>query len=321
MQVNYNHLYYFWVTATEGGISRAAEKLHLAPQTVSAQIAALEERLGRALFIKRGRTLALTEFGALTKSYADEMFHKAQEWLHTAASGEKHVATMCRVGLTDGLPKTLISKWLSPALDNDQHVLLDCQDGNLDELLAQLTLHKLDMILTDLPLIADVELSVYCQNIGYSDIGFFAPMSEIKRPPSSKPKTPLSSSPSSATSNEQLTNTFPVCLHQKRMVMPGFNTSLTRSLMQWFEVNEIKPDITVYANDIALMKSLGRDGFGMFPAPLIIKEEIMDKFHVGYIGKADNVTQEYHLITPQRSIVHPFVAKIVSMAAGLNSVS
>ena len=316
MQVNYNHLYYFWVTATEGGISRAAEKLHLAPQTVSAQIAALEERLGRALFIKQGRTLALTEFGALTKSYADEMFDKAQEWLHTAASGEKHVTTMCRVGVTDGLPKTLISKWLSPALESDQHVLLDCQDGNLEELLAQLALHKLDMILTDLPLIADAELSVYCQNIGHSDIGFFAPLSQ-------KPKSEIKRSSNSytAASNEQLAERFPACLHQNKVVMPGLKTSLTRSLKQWFEVNDIDPDITVYANDIALMKSLGRDGFGMFPAPLIIKEEIMEKFHVGYIGKADKVTQEYHLITPQRSIVHPFVAKIVSMAAGLNSVS
>ena len=35
---NYKHLYYFWVVAKEGGISRAADKLDMAVQTVSAQV-------------------------------------------------------------------------------------------------------------------------------------------------------------------------------------------------------------------------------------------------------------------------------------------
>ena len=298
MQVNYNHLYYFWVTANEGGISRAAQKLNLAPQTISAQIAALEERLDRPLFIKQGRNLELTEFGALTKSYADDMFAKAQEWLHTVASGEKHVTTMCRVGVTDGLPKTLASKWLSPAITGEQHVTLDIQDGNLDELIGQLALHKLDMVLTDLPLIADIDLPLYCQHIGHSDIGFFASRSDGDF--------------------DDLVANFPLCLHQAQVVMPGQNSSLTRSLMQWFDMNKITPDIMVYATDIALMKSLGRDGFGIFPAPLMIKEEIMGKFNVAYIGKAENISQEYQLITPQGSIVHPLVSNIVKIAAGIN---
>ena len=36
--LNYHHLQYFWMTAREGGVSRASEKLHLSQPTISAQI-------------------------------------------------------------------------------------------------------------------------------------------------------------------------------------------------------------------------------------------------------------------------------------------
>ena len=40
--LNFKHLHYFVSVAREGGIIRAAERLHLAPQTLSVQIAQLE---------------------------------------------------------------------------------------------------------------------------------------------------------------------------------------------------------------------------------------------------------------------------------------
>ena len=42
---NYRHLYYFWVVAKEGGIARAAERLDMAVQTISAQVRELDARL------------------------------------------------------------------------------------------------------------------------------------------------------------------------------------------------------------------------------------------------------------------------------------
>ena len=40
--LNYHHLRYFWVVAKEGGLRKAADKLHVSQPTISAQIAALE---------------------------------------------------------------------------------------------------------------------------------------------------------------------------------------------------------------------------------------------------------------------------------------
>ena len=60
---NYKHLYYFWVVAKEGGITRAADKLDMAVQTVSAQVRELEKSLGYALLKPAGRGLVLTDAG------------------------------------------------------------------------------------------------------------------------------------------------------------------------------------------------------------------------------------------------------------------
>ena len=60
---NYRHLYYFWVVAKEGGVARAAERLDMAVQTISAQVRSLEKDLGIALLRTEGRNLVLTDAG------------------------------------------------------------------------------------------------------------------------------------------------------------------------------------------------------------------------------------------------------------------
>lgn len=266
--------------------------LHLTPQTISAQISSLEQRLDRKLFEKKGRQLHLTEFGAVTKSYADEIFDKANQWLNTVVSGQQDIKTVCRVGVTDGLPKSLVSKWLSPILKFDSHVQLECQDGKLEELLALMTVHKLDLILTDMPFSPEVHLSVDSQLLGKSSIGVFAPEENFA----------------------EIRDNFPLSLDGKEMVMPGAGTSFCQNLEKWFELQRLQPKVTVYANDIALMKTLGRDGFGLFAAPMVVKEEIIDKFHVSLVGEIEKVKQEYFLITPKRSIIHPVTSAIVKAA-------
>ena len=72
--MNYNHLRYFWAVAHEGNLTRTAEKLNLSQSALSVQIRKLEDRLGHALFERRGRQLHLTEAGRITLDYADTIF-------------------------------------------------------------------------------------------------------------------------------------------------------------------------------------------------------------------------------------------------------
>ncbi|OSM52487.1 transcriptional regulator, partial [Aeromonas salmonicida subsp. salmonicida] len=51
--LNYNHLYYFWMTQKKGSVTQAAEALFLTPQTVTGQIKLLEQRLGGKLLMRK----------------------------------------------------------------------------------------------------------------------------------------------------------------------------------------------------------------------------------------------------------------------------
>ena len=79
LDFSYRHLYYFWVVAREGGISRAAARLGMAVQTVSAQVRELERELGHALLRPAGRGVALTEAGEAAMHQADLIFQLGEQ--------------------------------------------------------------------------------------------------------------------------------------------------------------------------------------------------------------------------------------------------
>lgn len=145
--LNYKHLYYFWVVAKAGSIARASEQLHLTPQTISGQLTLFEEMQGEALFRKQGRNLELTEAGRLVLSYADDIFalgRELEEVLHHRP-GERTL--QFRVGVLDALPKAVAYHLLEPALTMPQTLRINCREGKLELLLAELSMHKLDIVL------------------------------------------------------------------------------------------------------------------------------------------------------------------------------
>jgi LysR family transcriptional activator of nhaA len=74
--LNFKHLHYFLAVAKYGGVNRAAERLHLTPQTLSGQIGQFEQRLGTPLFHREGRRMELSAIGKRALSYAEEIFDR-----------------------------------------------------------------------------------------------------------------------------------------------------------------------------------------------------------------------------------------------------
>ena len=74
--MNYRHLHYFWMVAKEGGFARAAERMDMAIQTISAQVRELEKDLGHQLLKPDGRGVALTEAGQVAFAKAEESQRK-----------------------------------------------------------------------------------------------------------------------------------------------------------------------------------------------------------------------------------------------------
>lgn len=291
--LNYKHLHYFWAVARWDGITRAAERLHLTPQTLSGQIKLLEDSLGVALFRAAGKRLELTEAGRLAYSYADEMFSLGAELSDVLRELPAGPLRMLRVGIADAVPKSLAQRLIAPALRLDEPVRLACREGALEPLLADLALHRLDLVLSTRPVPAGLNVRSYRHDLGASEVGLFRARGTGPR------------------------SAFPRCLHGEPWLLPGDDSPLRAQLLAWCEARRVVPRVVGEFDDTALMKAFGRAGAGIFPAPLALADEIRAAYSATLLGVADGVSERYHAIGNERRVTHPAVRAILDCAPGL----
>jgi len=72
-------LRYFLAVAREENMSRAAEQLHVTQPTLSKALKALEDELGKKLFVRHSFSIALTEEGELLRSRAEDLITMADK--------------------------------------------------------------------------------------------------------------------------------------------------------------------------------------------------------------------------------------------------
>ena len=295
MAMNFKHLYYFWVTAKAGGIMRAGEQLHTTPQTLSGQIKLLEDRLGRKLFQKTGRQLELTEHGRLALGYADQIFTLGQD-LETALRQTRGAQRRLdfRVGVADSVSKSVAYRLLEPAFLIVQPIKLLASEGKFDDLLAQLALHRLDLVIADEPMPKRVSVKAFSHPLGRSAMSFFA----------------------AARLLPHITGSFPACLDGVPMLVPGSTASVRQQLEGWFAQHQIAPVVVGEFDDAALMKAFGREGQGVFMAPSLLEDETCTQFGVSVIGSTVELVEEFYAVSIERRITHPCVLAITDAARG-----
>ncbi|WP_409421073.1 transcriptional activator NhaR [Pseudaeromonas sp. ZJS20] len=282
--LNYNHLYYFWMTQKRGSVTRAAEALFLTPQTVTGQIRLLEQRLGGRLFKRKGRQLEATELGQLIFQYADKMFSLSYEMLDII-NYRKDNQIMFDVGIADALSKRLASRVLLSVLPADGDIHLRCFESTHEMLLAQLSEHKLDMILSDCPVDSSQHAGLLSKKLGECGVSFFC-------------KSPLPQAP------------FPACLEERKLLIPGRRTAMGRQLTRWFEEKGLHPKVMGEFDDAALMKAFGFFNQGIFVAPSLYQDELLEGEAVELLGETQELKEEYYVIFAERMIQHPAVKKI-----------
>ncbi len=290
--LNLKHLRYFWAVASNGSIARASEVLHLTPQTISGQLRDLEESVGTKLFEKVGRNLALTDMGRLVFSYADEMFRISAELQDVIAGRTPGSRLSLNVGIAMVVPKLLAYRVLKPVLSLDEPVLLVCNEAPLVDLLADLSVHKLDLVLADAPISPTLNIRAYNHTLGESGITFFARETEVRR----------------------YETDFPQSLNGAPMLMPTRSSALRRALELWFERQNLAPAIVAEFEDRALMKAFGEAAAGIFTSPTAVEQDVLDKYAVRVIGRTDEVKERFFAISAERRIKHPAVAAITESA-------
>ncbi len=295
--MNFKHLHYFWVAARAGGVVKAGEQLHISPQTLSGQIKLLEERLGRKLFRKSGRGLALTDDGHVALEYADEIFALGtalESALRQPRDGPRVLDF--RVGIADSVAKSVAYRLLEPALEpvvgGPAQLRLIASEGKLPDLLAALALHRLDLVIADEPLSRRISVKAFNHALGASSSSFFR-------------------SPSLA-----LSGPFPACLHGAPMLMPGAASGLRPQLEAWLARQGLQPRVVGEFDDGALTQAFGREGRGVFLSPTVLEEETAAQYGVQVLGRSEELVEEFFAISVERRITHPGVAAITQAARG-----
>jgi LysR family transcriptional activator of nhaA len=290
--LNFKHLRYFWAVATHGSIARAAEVLYLTPQTISGQLRELEAQLGATLFQKSGRNLVLTDTGRVVFSYADEMFRLGDELQDVLAGRSPGAALTLTVGVAMVVPKLLAYRVLAPVLGMEEPVRLVCQEAPLTDLLAELSVHKLDLVLADSPISPALNIRAYNHLLGESGISFFATRRTARR----------------------YASRFPRSLDGAPLLMPTTSSALRRMLEQWFERQQVKPRVVAEFEDRALMKAFGEADAGIFTSPTAVEDDVIAKYGVQVIGRSDEIREGYYAISAERRIKHPAVSLITETA-------
>lgn len=290
--LNYKQLFYFWSVAKAGSITRAAERLHLTPQTISGQLGEFERALGTDLFRRTGRRLELTTAGKLALSHADEIFQLGNELEQSLRSGAGGGEQSFRVGVADAIPKSIAYQLLAPALTLDEPVRLICFEDKLERLFAELAIHKLDLVISDRPLPSELGVKAYNHALGQCAIAFYAV------PPLAK----------------RYRANFPHSLDGAPFLLPGDQAALQVPLARWFEQHHIHPHVIAKFDDSALMKAFGKAGAGIFLAPEIMSDEIKTQYKAEIIGSTTEVLLSYYAISVERRLTHPAVVAISAAA-------
>lgn len=287
-RLNYKQLHHFWIVANAGSIKRGSERLNLTPQTLSGQIAALEQSMGVELFRRAGRGLALTETGRIALSYADEIFQAGGELESALRRPPTSRLLPFRVGVADVVPKSLAYRLLAPALALPDSLRIVCREDKLDQLLGELAIHRLDMVLADRPMPADTDVKAFSHKLGECGISFFA-------------------TPELAARHR---GPFPDCLDGAPLLVPSEDTSVRGRLMRWLGARRIQPRVVGEFDDSALMNEFGYGGIGIFIAPSAIAAEVQAHYGVRILGQTDEVVDRFFAISVQRRLTHPAVTAV-----------
>ena len=292
-RINYKHLQYFQQVARDGSVTAAARRLHVAPQTVSAQLMTLERTLGRALFDRVGRRLVLTPDGRVALDYANSIFDLGLELRSVLAGQAQPRSLPLRIGITDGVPKLLAVRALAPMLERHRDRLeLVCEEGRADELFGRLAAHRLDAVLAEQPVPPHLARAMRGRPLVESGVSFVAVR----------------------TLAAGLRAGFPGSLSGARLINWSADSPLGSGIDAWLADRGLNPRVVARCDDSALMKVLAQRGLGVACVPTAIEDEVLRQYGLAVVGRAPELAEPLFLVEPSRRQANPLLAEVRPLA-------
>ncbi|MBA2724117.1 MAG: LysR family transcriptional regulator [Methylibium sp.] len=275
-RLNYHHLHYFWAVAKEGNLTRAATRLHISQSALSNQIRQLEEQFGHSLFARVGRTLQLTEAGRVALAYADPIFTSGNELLALLREGQRPTRELIRIGAVATLSRNFVDNWLKPLLKRED-VGLVVQSSGLQELLARLRVHTLDVVLSNRRVQTSTDEPWRCRRIARQAVSL------VGQP---RPK--------------RKAFRFPQELAEVPLLLPSHDNDIRASFDLMCEQLGLRCQVRAEVDDMAMLRLLARDSESVALVPsVVVQDEIRTRRLAEYCVVPD-LYENFYAITVQR---------------------
>lgn len=285
--LNYHHLRYFRAIATEGTLTKAAQRLSLSQSALSVQLRSLEESLGQRLFLRQNKSLVLTEAGRIALAYADSIFRSGDEMMAVLRNESAGRRRMVRIGAVATLSRNFQIALLKPLLGRPD-IELVLHSGTLRDLLAQLRAHTLDAVLSNLPVRRDAETPWHSHLLDEQ------PVSLVGLPPRGRRRFK-----------------FPDDLQHTPVVLPSLDSNIRAAFDLLLEQHRIRPIVAAEVDDMAMLRLLAREGAGLtLVPPVVVAGELKSGALVEHY-RIPQIRESFYAITPSRRFPNPVLAEIL----------
>jgi LysR family transcriptional activator of nhaA len=228
--------------------------------------------------------------------YADEIFSIGAELANVVRGGQGSGPSLLNVGVVSSMPKLIAERIVAPAVidarEQGRPIRVSCDEASLEQLLADLSIHRLDLVLSDQPAPSGLGFKAFNHRLGESGLSFFA-------------RNPDATA---------LKKDFPASLNNAPMLLPTKHSALRRHMDEWFEIHGIAPEIIAEFADSALMKAFGETGTGLFAAPTVIENEVRRMYRMSVVGRAPDVKESFYAISTERRLKNDAVVAITQRA-------
>lgn len=285
--LNYHHLRYFWTVARTGSVTRAAAELRVSQSAISVQLKQLEEQLGHPLFARQGRNLELTEAGRIALGYADAVFRTGDELVQTLRGRSGTGQQMLRIGAITTLSRNFQLALLGPLLHRDP-VELIIRSGLMEDLLEELTKHRLDLVLSNLP----------------------AP----REAPSQWQSFLLREEAASLVSRPELGRgplRFPQDLEGARMVLPSLHSHLRHGFDRAVDRAGVKLRVVAEVDDMTMLRLMARESHALALVPPIVVRDELERGALVERCRIPEIFETFYATVPKRLFPNPLVQQLL----------
>lgn len=293
-QLNFHHLRYFHAIVHAGSLTAAARQLNVAQSSISLQLKELEKALNTALFERTQKSLHLTEEGRLVLDYANTIFKAGEEMLATLRNRQPLFREKIHVGSVSTLSRNFQIHFLRDLIEDPQ-VEVILHSSGLQDLLHRLVTHQIDIVLTNQPVLREVEGQILQNHlIDEQAISLFA----------------------KSTMGPWKRFRFPADLAGKPMILPSKGNELRSQFDQIVARTGTSLLIAAEADDMAMLRLLAREmnALALLPA-VVVKDEIADG-SLRQVCRIPDLCERFFALTCQRKYPNSHVATLLKGTRG-----